>query len=92
MAAPLDGHLLQGIAAGDLDVASFEHVVRWNGREEWIEMWLRSTRPVTVHLPQAELTVQLSAGEEIQTEISAKFRREGSPQSSSRPAWRSSAG
>lgn len=69
--------VLNAELGGDLDVASFEHVVRWNSREEWIEMWLRSTRAMTVHLPQAELTVQLSAGEEIQTEISAKFRREG---------------
>jgi L-histidine N-alpha-methyltransferase len=57
-------------------VESFEHVARWNAQEEWIEMWLRAPRPMTVQLPGAELVIRLATGEEIRTEISAKFRRD----------------
>lgn len=69
--------VLNAELGGDFDVESFEHVVRWNRREEWIEMWLRSTYATTVNLPGAEATLHLEAGEEIRTEISAKFRQEG---------------
>ena len=40
-------------------------------------MRLRATRPQTVRLPAIGLTVAFAAGEEMRTEISAKFRREG---------------
>jgi len=62
---------------GDFDVDSFQHVVRWNAVEEWIEMWLRATRAMTVDLAGAGMTLHLGTGEEIRTEISAKFRRPG---------------
>lgn len=53
----------------------FEHVAVWDAENEWIEMRLRARRAATVNLPGADLTFELSAGEEIRTEISAKFRR-----------------
>ena len=62
---------------GDFPVEDFEHVVRWDEAGERIEMWLRASRPMTVELPGADLVVRLAAGEEIRTEISAKFRRDG---------------
>ncbi len=58
----------------DFDPAAFSHVARWNAEEEWIEMRLRSRRRQLVRVPGADLEVPLLAGEEIRTEISAKFR------------------
>jgi L-histidine N-alpha-methyltransferase len=67
--------VLNAELGGDFEVESFEHVARWNPHEEWIEMWLRAPRAMTVQLPGADLVIRLEAGEEIRTEISAKFRR-----------------
>jgi L-histidine N-alpha-methyltransferase len=53
----------------------FDHVARWTAAEEWIEMRLRSGRAQTVHVRQLDLEVEFDAGEEMRTEISAKFRR-----------------
>lgn len=61
----------------DFDVEAFEHVAVWNARDEWIEMRLRATKTMVVHVPELALDVHLDAGEEIRTEISAKFRRNG---------------
>jgi L-histidine N-alpha-methyltransferase len=61
----------------DFDPDAFEHVARWDARAEWIEMRLRARRGQTVHLRDLGLTVEFAAGEELRTEISAKFRREG---------------
>ena len=61
----------------DFDVDSFEHVALWNADAEWIEMRLRAGRDMTVRVPPLDLEVPLVAGEEILTEVSAKFRRDG---------------
>lgn len=60
---------------GDFDINSFEHVAVWDPVNEWIEMRLRSTIATHVSLLALELTIALEPGEEIRTEISAKFRR-----------------
>ena len=60
---------------GDFVPDEFDHVAHWDAQQEWIEMRLRARRSMTVNLPGADLTLELSAGEEIRTEISAKFRR-----------------
>jgi L-histidine N-alpha-methyltransferase len=60
----------------DFDVEAFEHVARWNADEEWIEMWLRAPVAQTVKVPELDLIVEFAAGEEMRTEISAKFRQE----------------
>ncbi|GAA2792339.1 L-histidine N(alpha)-methyltransferase [Saccharopolyspora taberi] len=52
----------------------FAHVALWNAEQEWIEMRLRATRPMTATLRSLELTADFAEGEEIRTEISAKFR------------------
>jgi L-histidine N-alpha-methyltransferase len=54
----------------------FDHVARWNAHEEWIELLLRSRLEQRVTIPGAGLTVQFRRGEELLTEISAKFRPE----------------
>ncbi|HET6857642.1 MAG TPA: L-histidine N(alpha)-methyltransferase [Streptomyces sp.] len=61
----------------DFDPADFAHVAVWNSENEWIEMRLRARRAHTVKIPELDIAVSFEAGEEIRTEISAKFRREG---------------
>lgn len=61
---------------GDLDPDDFEHVALWDAQEEWIEMRLRARRPVHARLAALDLDVDFEEGEEVRTEISAKFRRE----------------
>jgi L-histidine N-alpha-methyltransferase len=59
--------------AADFDVESFEHVAIWDDREQWIEMRLRARGPQQVYIADLDLRVALADGEEIRTEISAKF-------------------
>ena len=61
---------------GDLDPDAFDHVALWDADNEWIEMRLRARRPVHARLAALDLDVDFEQGEEIRTEISAKFRRE----------------
>ena len=58
------------------DVEAFEHVALWDEDEEWIEMRLRATRPMTVRIESLGMDVDFAEGEEIRTEISAKFTPE----------------
>jgi L-histidine N-alpha-methyltransferase len=69
--------VLNAELGADFDPDAFEHVAAWNAGQEWIEMRLRSAADQTVHLPGIGLTVAFGAGEEMRTEVSAKFRREG---------------
>jgi L-histidine Nalpha-methyltransferase len=55
----------------------FEHVARFDRDREWIEMLLRSTCEQRVRVEDLNLEVHFAEGEELRTEISAKFRREG---------------
>lgn len=61
----------------DFDLDSFDHVARWDAVNEWIEMRLRSRTDQTVKVPALDLTVAFAEGEELRTEVSAKFRQEG---------------
>ena len=69
--------MLNAELGADFDRDEFEHVAVWDAAAEWIEMRLRSVTAQTVHLPGIGLTVDFAAGEEMRTEVSAKFRREG---------------
>jgi L-histidine N-alpha-methyltransferase len=40
-------------------------------------MWLRSSRAQHVHIGDLDMTVDFAAGEEMLTEVSCKFRRDG---------------
>ena len=53
----------------------FDHVARFDTENEWIEMHLQSTDDQTVTIRDLDLTVQFAAGEDMRTEISAKFTR-----------------
>ncbi|MER7509422.1 L-histidine N(alpha)-methyltransferase [Streptomyces lavendulae] len=61
----------------DFHTADFAHVAVWNREHEWIEMRLRAREAVTVKVRALDLVVPFEAGEEILTEVSAKFRQEG---------------
>ncbi|MEU0033035.1 L-histidine N(alpha)-methyltransferase, partial [Streptomyces sp. NPDC006333] len=61
----------------DFDPDAFTHVARWDAEHEWIEMRLRSRTEQTVKIPALDLAVDFAAGEDLRTEISAKFREEG---------------
>ena len=69
--------VLNAELGADFDLDAFEHVAAWNAEAEWIEMRLRSCMAQTVRLPGIGLTVEFADGEEMRTEVSAKFRREG---------------
>jgi L-histidine N-alpha-methyltransferase len=60
----------------DFDVDAFDHVARWNPTEQWIEMRLRATSAQKVHVGALDLDVVFDEGEELLTEISAKFTPE----------------
>ena len=62
--------------AADFDPAAFGHHAVWDADREWIEMRLRAETAQTVRLADLDLTVRFAAGEELRTEISAKFRRD----------------
>jgi L-histidine N-alpha-methyltransferase len=61
----------------DFDPDAFEHVAVWDAASEWIEMRLRSRTDQVVRVAALDLDVPFAAGEEMRTEVSAKFRRDG---------------
>ena len=62
--------------AADFPVEDFEHVAFFDTQHEWIEMRLRARRGVEVRIGALGLEVRFRRGEELRTEISAKFTRE----------------
>lgn len=69
-------HVVNGELDADFQPDSFDHVAFYDRRNEWVEMRLRSTRPCSVLIGDLDLRVEFAAGEELRTEISAKFTRE----------------
>jgi L-histidine N-alpha-methyltransferase len=61
----------------DFDVEAFDHKALWDAEHEWIEMRLVASRAMTVRLAELDMTVEFAAGEEMRTEVSAKFRLPG---------------
>jgi L-histidine N-alpha-methyltransferase len=70
-------HVLNRELDADFDVARFDHVATWNEDASWMEMRLRSTADQTVRVASLGLEIGFAEGEDIHTEISAKFTREG---------------
>ena len=60
----------------DFDVERFEHVAVFDKEHARIEMRLRSRADQTVHVRALDLVVPFAAGEEMRTEVSAKFTQE----------------
>jgi L-histidine N-alpha-methyltransferase len=70
-------HVINRELDADFDVEAFEHVALWDSEQEWIEMRLRATRAMTVRIPGLGMEVDFTEGEEMRTEISAKFHQAG---------------
>jgi L-histidine N-alpha-methyltransferase len=70
-------HVLNRELDADFDVPAFRHVALWDAEAEWIEMRLRATRAMRVRLAALDLDIRFAEGEELRTEVSAKFRRPG---------------
>jgi L-histidine N-alpha-methyltransferase len=70
-------HVVNRELGADFDPDAFAHVALWDDEHEWIEMRLRSLTDQTVKIPALDLAVEFADGEELRTEISAKFREEG---------------
>ncbi|HUD69837.1 MAG TPA: L-histidine N(alpha)-methyltransferase [Acidimicrobiales bacterium] len=61
----------------NFDVEAFEHVAIFDEPHQWIEMRLRATSPQRVTITQLGIEIAFEQGEEMRTEISAKFTPEG---------------
>jgi L-histidine N-alpha-methyltransferase len=60
----------------DFDPEDFDHIALFDDEHEWIEMRLRARREHTTLVRDLDLAVHFDAGEELRTEISAKFTHE----------------
>jgi L-histidine N-alpha-methyltransferase len=69
-------HVINRELGANFDPAGFQHVARFDAQNDWIEMRLRAREVQEVVLPAIALKVRFAAGEEMRTEISAKFTRE----------------
>ncbi|WP_069162325.1 L-histidine N(alpha)-methyltransferase [Nocardia altamirensis] len=70
-------HVLNSRLDADFAPEKFEHIALWDAEHEWIEMRLAATEDMTVSVRDLDLTVQFARGEQLRTEISAKFRVDG---------------
>jgi len=69
-------HVLNRELRANFDPSAFRHVALFDPDNEWIEMRLRAREPQRVELAAIPLTVTFERGEELRTEISAKFTHE----------------
>jgi len=60
----------------DFEPEAFDHVPRWDAANEWVDIRLRARTAQTVRIAALDLHVEYAEGEEMHTEISAKFRRD----------------
>jgi L-histidine Nalpha-methyltransferase len=70
-------HVLNRELKADFDVDSFDHLALWDAGNDWIEMRLRSRHDQFVRIELLALDLHFDRGEQMRTEISAKFRRTG---------------
>jgi L-histidine N-alpha-methyltransferase len=61
----------------DFDLGRFDHHAYWDAENLWVDIRLRSTARQVVNVSALDLTVTFDAGEEMRTEISTKFARQG---------------
>jgi len=60
----------------DFEPEAYEHVAFYDREREWIEMRLRASRKMSVHVGALGLDLDFAPREELRTEISAKFTPE----------------
>jgi L-histidine Nalpha-methyltransferase len=68
-------HVINRELDADFAPDAFQHIAFYDRRHEWVEMRLRARRPCSVLVAGVGLRVEFAAGEELRTEISAKFTR-----------------
>ncbi len=68
-------HVINRELDADFTPDAFQHVAFFDRKHEWIEMRLRARRAQTVRIARLGLRVDFAPGEELRTEISAKFTR-----------------
>ena len=61
----------------DFELDAFEHVARWDADNLWMDIRLRSLARQSVAFGALGLVVDFDEGEEMRTEISTKFARQG---------------
>jgi L-histidine N-alpha-methyltransferase len=69
-------HVINRELQANFPTEQFEHVAFFDPGHEWIEMRLRARQACVVEIDDLGLTVEFAAGEELRTEISAKFTHE----------------
>jgi L-histidine Nalpha-methyltransferase len=69
-------HVLNRELDADFPTELFEHVAFFDPDRQWIEMRLRARRACHVRIGALDLDVEFARGEELRTEISAKFTPE----------------
>ncbi|NKY25464.1 L-histidine N(alpha)-methyltransferase [Nocardia gamkensis] len=67
-------HVLNARLRADFAPEKFRHIAVWDAAREWIEMRLEASEDMTVTVADLGLTVRFGRGEQMRTEISAKFR------------------
>src|SRR5690606_10169708 len=70
-------HVLNHRLGADFEPDKFDHVALWDAEHEWIEMRLAAREDMTVTVADLDLVVEFARGEQMRTEISAKFRLDG---------------
>ena len=66
-------HVLNRELDADFPTEQFEHVAFFDPDRQWIEMRLRARRACHVRVDALDLEIDFARGEELRTEISAKF-------------------
>ena len=61
----------------DFDLDAFEHVAVWDAENLWVDVRLRSLARQVVSVSALGMVVAFDRGEEMRTEISTKFARQG---------------
>ncbi|MGI8902501.1 MAG: L-histidine N(alpha)-methyltransferase [Solirubrobacteraceae bacterium] len=68
-------HVINRELDADFPAEEFDHVAFFDRKHEWIEMRLRARSSCSVLIADLGLQIEFAAGEELRTEISAKFTR-----------------
>ena len=61
----------------DFDLDAFEHVAFWDAENLWVDIRLRSLSRQVISISALDMLVAFDRGEEMRTEISTKFARDG---------------
>jgi L-histidine N-alpha-methyltransferase len=69
-------HVINRELGANFIAEQFEHVAFFDSKHQWVEMRLRALEACSVEIDDLGLSVEFEAGEELRTEISAKFTQE----------------